>query len=505
MRFGPCAQRGESRRHASVEGLEVSHAARRRKPGTAMRPWLAPLVSAFALGSVGCSSLDSGGNSTIPPAGEVDAAPAADASSESSSGGDATMGSDSAARETSAPDSAPPDATISDAGIPDATGADGAGADGAVADGPNDAPNADAISADAASDGAPPVDAALPCIIDGGDASGDCCPDDPNKTQPGVCGCGVSDFDSDGDGVPDCVDGCPFDATKTAPGVCGCNSPDVDTDGDGVLDCLDGCPKSAAKTTPGVCGCFPDNTPLCLAHRYSFKDGPAADGGAMDAGSTVVSDSVSRADGTAVNVTLTGANSLTLAGTTSNQYVSLPSGIISALGDNATFEAFVTWTGVGGLWQRIFDFGSNTGGAGMQGTGTTFLFVTPLGGPGVMLATFLNGGLSEADSPLVFPADNTIHDVALVMSWSAGDGGAPMDGGGPSMSLYLDGVLRVSVPLANELSLLPDVNNWLGRSQFAADPGLSATYYEFRIYSVARTAQQLMMSAALGHDVLPAQ
>ena len=28
------------------------------------------------------------------------------------------------------------------------------------------------------------------------------CPADPYKTDPGACGCGVADNDSDGDGVP---------------------------------------------------------------------------------------------------------------------------------------------------------------------------------------------------------------------------------------------------------------------------------------------------------------
>lgn len=37
----------------------------------------------------------------------------------------------------------------------------------------------------------------------------DLCPDDPNKTSPGVCGCGVADADSDDDGIMDCVDNCP--------------------------------------------------------------------------------------------------------------------------------------------------------------------------------------------------------------------------------------------------------------------------------------------------------
>lgn len=34
----------------------------------------------------------------------------------------------------------------------------------------------------------------------------DKCPNDPNKTEPGICGCGVPDSDKDGDGVKDCND-----------------------------------------------------------------------------------------------------------------------------------------------------------------------------------------------------------------------------------------------------------------------------------------------------------
>ncbi|MBK8808224.1 MAG: carbohydrate-binding protein [Bacteroidales bacterium] len=50
----------------------------------------------------------------------------------------------------------------------------------------------------------------------------DDCPNDPNKTAPGTCGCGVPDVDTDKDGIMDCLDGCPADAKKTAPGLCGC-------------------------------------------------------------------------------------------------------------------------------------------------------------------------------------------------------------------------------------------------------------------------------------------
>ena len=51
----------------------------------------------------------------------------------------------------------------------------------------------------------------------------DGCPDDPNKTAPGICGCGVPDTDSDGDQTPDCIDGCPDNPYLTEPDpVYGC-------------------------------------------------------------------------------------------------------------------------------------------------------------------------------------------------------------------------------------------------------------------------------------------
>lgn len=42
-----------------------------------------------------------------------------------------------------------------------------------------------------------------------GDGAGDACdacPDDPNKTAPGGCGCGISDADANHNGIPDCHD-----------------------------------------------------------------------------------------------------------------------------------------------------------------------------------------------------------------------------------------------------------------------------------------------------------
>lgn len=47
------------------------------------------------------------------------------------------------------------------------------------------------------------------------------------------------DSDSDGDGTMDCSDGCPSDSNKTEPGDCGCGVADIDTDLDGIADCVD--------------------------------------------------------------------------------------------------------------------------------------------------------------------------------------------------------------------------------------------------------------------------
>jgi len=47
----------------------------------------------------------------------------------------------------------------------------------------------------------------------------------------------ICDSDTDGDGIIDCDDLCPTDPEKSDPGVCGCGVPELDLDGDGIIDC----------------------------------------------------------------------------------------------------------------------------------------------------------------------------------------------------------------------------------------------------------------------------
>ena len=54
-----------------------------------------------------------------------------------------------------------------------------------------------------------------------------------------------ADIDDDGDGTDDATDGCPVDSNKTEPGICGCGVADSDNNGDGITDCLQGGPVRA--------------------------------------------------------------------------------------------------------------------------------------------------------------------------------------------------------------------------------------------------------------------
>jgi hypothetical protein len=301
----------------------------------------------------------------------------------------------------------------------------------------------------------------------------------------GTCDCEAGSTDTDSDGTPDCDDGCPNDPDKTEAGACNCGVPDDDGDGDGTPDCSDGCPNDPAKTAPGSCGCGVDESmasacatlEMALRHRYRF-----------DGSGSVATDSESGADGSVINTTLDGGSSVTLAGGSSDEYVDLPNGIISALTD-ATFEAWLEWQGTSS-WERILDFGSSTMGEGNQGNGSTYVFLTPqASGGGIRAALTLSGAGSEAtvEGGSALPSGSLRH-VALVVDDQN------------EMRLYVDGMLVDSGPVSASLSGIDDVNNWLGRSQYGSDQELNATLHEFRIYDVALSDGQVGASFVLGPD-----
>ncbi len=115
------------------------------------------------------------------------------------------------------------------------------------------------------------------------------CPDDPDTTTAGACGCGILEVDSDIDGTPNCTDACAIDATKTAAGACGCGNAETDTDGDGSPDCIDACGDGAVGVGEecddgnGVDSDGCSNT--CTAGLFA-----SADAGLVDEDGTIVVD-----------------------------------------------------------------------------------------------------------------------------------------------------------------------------------------------------------------------
>ena len=176
-------------------------------------------------------------------------------------------------------------------------------------------------------------------------------------------------------------------------------------------------------------------------------------------------------------------------------YVDLPNRIISSLGENATFEAWITWNGPVNTWQRVFDFGTGDAGEGFSsgGANSTYFFMSPRGGNAVYRVGYRRGAALGAveerviDGTAALPVGQEVH-VALV--W---------DGSNQQVRLYLNGQLLSTGQPHFSLTHLPDVNNWLGRSQWA-DPVFNGIYNEFRIYDLALDDTQIQLSYSAGAD-----
>jgi hypothetical protein len=208
-------------------------------------------------------------------------------------------------------------------------------------------------------------------------------------------------------------------------------------------------------------------------HRYTF-----------DGVGSVFDDSVGGAHGTALDTNLSGNGLLTLDGMT---YGALPAGVVSSLSD-ASFELWVNWTDGGGtMWQRVFDFGVSDLGAGMQGAGTQYLFLSTVNFRFCFRASAETPEVF-VDAPVNLPSPATSHVVAI------------FDDTNDEMRLYLNGAHQGSVEVVDSLSMLNDENNWLGRSQYAVDPGFGGSIRELRIYDIALSEAQVQRSNQLGEE-----
>jgi hypothetical protein len=168
-------------------------------------------------------------------------------------------------------------------------------------------------------------------------------------------------------------------------------------------------------------------------------------------------------------------NAARIAGGT--QRVNLPANIVQGCTD-LTIGSWVRLTTNTAAWARIFDFGRDT---------TFYMFLSPRADATDVLRFAITTTGNAAEQRLsytyAFPITTWKH-VAVTLAGNTG-------------RLYLDGVeVANNAALAlNPVDLGATANNWLGDSQFTADPTIDGTIDDFRIscraYPVAEIAQLL--------------
>ncbi len=159
------------------------------------------------------------------------------------------------------------------------------------------------------------------------------------------------------------------------------------------------------------------------------------------------------------------AQAIVLDGT--NNYLQLPANIAKANG--FTFAGWVNWNG-GSAWQRIFDFGNDT---------SHYLFLTPNSGSGTLRFAINNGsGEQILERPGMLASGSWQH-IAVTLN-------------GNVAVLYVNGTqVASSISFSIAPSAFNPIKNYLGKSQFPADPLFNGELDEVEIADYAMTSGQI--------------
>jgi hypothetical protein len=158
-----------------------------------------------------------------------------------------------------------------------------------------------------------------------------------------------------------------------------------------------------------------------------------------------------------------------------DDYATLPIGnLLSTLSDT-TIAMWANYSGSGGAWQRMFDFGSGT---------SVYLFLTPNMASNQMRVALRTAAVGE----------QIITDGALATGWH--HVAVTIDSATMTMKLYVDGNLKAS----GATRLLPKdmgvtTQNWLAKSQYSADAYYKGALDDFRIYNKALSKGEVMYLA----------
>jgi len=162
-------------------------------------------------------------------------------------------------------------------------------------------------------------------------------------------------------------------------------------------------------------------------------------------------------------------NAVSLNGTNTS-YVSYPNGVINTLGD----FSMAGWFKLNSVssWARIFDFGTGT---------SEYMFLTASNGTKIryVITTTGGGGEQRIDGTSI-PSTGVWHHFAVTLTGTLG-------------ILYVDGV---EVGRNSNMTLQPQnlgntTQNYVGKSQFTADPYLNGLVDDMRIYNYGLSASEV--------------
>jgi len=245
----------------------------------------------------------------------------------------------------------------------------------------------------------------------------------------------------------------------------------------------------------------PTAAPLTLgpAHRYTFDNLPAGGDGTVIPDVIAGNNAVVRGAGAAPQGT-TGLN-LPGGSPTSAAYVDLPNQLLSTR-TNITLETWMTVESTQS-WSRVMDFGTTnlgelTGPDSRGYNGTNYVMLSASNGIDPNQRFEHVGGTSENLGFGMMSRDTAASSIVGTQQHVV----FTYDDLANEWRYYRDGKLIEVIPDASTLSSIPDVNNWLGRSQYNGDLNTDGTYNEFRVYDYALSPNQVLGNFQMGPDVI---
>ena len=146
-------------------------------------------------------------------------------------------------------------------------------------------------------------------------------------------------------------------------------------------------------------------------------------------------------------------------------FFTLPAGVADF--KNISITAWVYWDG-GGDWQRIFDFGNDT---------SQYMFLTPSSGSSTLRFGIRNAADEQYIESSKLESGKWVH-VALTL-------------GSSRATLYVNGILRDIKNISiSPVDFRPKIN-YVGDSQWSADPFFNGKIDDFRIYNFALSSSQV--------------